>query len=315
MKKQIIWGVRLALGLAVLALLVRRMDFSQMSVRLDSAAWLGFAGTVSLLVATQALSALRWRMLLGDDAPPFLYLWRLYAIGAFFSLFLPTSVGGDAVRAVAAVQSMPRSGGAVVSVVLDRALGMLALAIYAVIGVLLLPDAIAPLRQAAHWKSAGPKVWLMLGGLVIVAAAGALLASRIPKLKRLIGEGVDYLRHLRHAPGRLAAAVLLGLVVQAGYIVAWMSLAFGLRLGIPATFFLVAVPVVSLAAMLPVTFAGIGVREGAWVLLLSRFGLASANAVAYSLLYFGAVVLLGAGGGLLFVIRGTAPAPSQVVSA
>ena len=312
MKKRIWLFVRLGLGIAVLAFLLRRVDLRQISIRWDLLAALGFIGTLSLLVSIQALSALRWRVLLGPDAPSFWFLWRLYAVGAFFSLFLPTSVGGDAARAVAAAQAMPRTGSAVLSVILERALGVFALVLYAVVGVALMPDTVAPLLEATHLKASPTKLVIAALLLVVVGGAGFLLAMRRPKIRAAMRDGADLLNQLRRAPGRLAVAVLLGLVVQMGYIVAWLCLARGLRLDIPAMFFLVAVPAVSLAAMLPVTFAGIGVREGAWVILLAKFGIASVNAVAYSLVYFLAVILLGLGGGIVFVLRGTAPAPGQL---
>jgi uncharacterized membrane protein YbhN (UPF0104 family) len=57
--------------------------------------------------------------------------------------------------------------------------------------------------------------------------------------------------------------------------------------------------------MLPVTFSGLGVREGAWLLILAPFGLSAADAVTFSLLYFLAFVGVGVIGGLVFVTRGT----------
>jgi branched-subunit amino acid transport protein len=93
-------------------------------------------------------------------------------------------------------------------------------------------------------------------------------------------------------------------------VAAWMTLGAGLRLPVGWGEMLVFVPFVSLAAMVPVTVAGIGVREGAWALLLAPYGVAAADAVAFSLLYFLAFCLVGAAGGVVFALQGMGRAPS-----
>jgi uncharacterized membrane protein YbhN (UPF0104 family) len=80
-----------------------------------------------------------------------------------------------------------------------------------------------------------------------------------------------------------------------------------MHLDLPAVFLIWAVPVVTLTALLPVTFSGLGLREGAWLLLLAGSGIPRADIVAFSLLYFVCNVLVGVLGGLLFVATGTAP--------
>jgi len=55
-----------------------------------------------------------------------------------------------------------------------------------------------------------------------------------------------------------------------------------------------------------VTFSGLGVREGVWLLLLASLNAPKALILAFSLLYFAALVVVAAIGGLVFLIRGTA---------
>jgi uncharacterized membrane protein YbhN (UPF0104 family) len=89
------------------------------------------------------------------------------------------------------------------------------------------------------------------------------------------------------------------------YILLWLVLARTMHLPIaPLTLFF-AVPVVTAFAMLPVTLNGLGVREGAWLLLLSGSGIPPAEIVTFSLLYFAANLITGLVGGILFMVRGT----------
>jgi hypothetical protein len=104
------------------------------------------------------------------------------------------------------------------------------------------------------------------------------------------------------------------MLVQALYIVAWGVLAYGMGMHLSTGVLLVSVPVVSLGAMLPITLSGLGVREGVWLLLLRPYEVAPATVVAFSLLYFVCVTLVGAAGGLLFVVHGTDLRPPTAAS-
>jgi hypothetical protein len=57
--------------------------------------------------------------------------------------------------------------------------------------------------------------------------------------------------------------------------------------------------------MLPITLNGLGVREGAWLLLLSGSGIPPSEIVTFSLLFFVTNLITGLTGGLLFMVRGT----------
>lgn len=253
----------------------------------------------ALLVTGQCLAALRWRVVIGAGAPPWARLARLYLIGGFFSLFLPTLVGGDAFRAAAASSALP-PGKAVASVLLDRLLGISALCLYGVIGVLLAPAQAAAMMAGARWGRPGVAVLALAG----VLALGALVAARVPAVRRFAGEMREAVVRLALAPGAVAAALGLGCVVQGIYIATWMLAAAALDVRLGVTTYLVAVPLVTIGGMLPVSIAGLGLREGAWLLLLRGTDLAPARVVAFSMLFFVGTVLAGAVGGLVFAARG-----------
>lgn len=304
MKRWLWWALRLGIGLSLLWVVVERFEAGTSSVHVGTGAIVGLSGTILFLFAAQGLSALRWRVLLGAGAPPLPFLWRLYAVGAFFSLFLPTAVGGDAVRAAAAMRALSDRGAALVTVVTDRVLGVLALVIYAAIGVLLEPDLASRLLAAGEWRISGRSLVFAGAGVVAVAVSLGIVARRSARVRHATQAVTAALRRLAAAPGALLSAAILGLLVQAAYILAWAVLALGLRLPLPASALLFGVPVVSLATMLPVTLAGIGVREGAWALLFGLFALPQADGVAFSLLYFSGVIAVGALGGVVFVWHG-----------
>ena len=304
--RRAVW-LRLAIGLGLLALLLARVDLSDRTIRLGPEILTGIAVTGILLFLAQAVSALRWRKILGEADAGWSYLFRLYLVGNFFSLFLPTSVGGDAVRAVAASRALPARVPAVTSVIVDRLVGVAALAAYLLLGLIVAPAVILEAAGGAEWRVPGASVLVAAVAAIAVTAAATVVIARGRAVRSRLAPAFELMRRLRKSPGTLAAVGGLSLVVQGLYIVAWALLAAALGLSLPAALFVAAVPAVSLLAMLPVSLSGIGVREGAWLLILAPFGVPAADAIAFSLVFFVAFALVGAIGGVVYALLGTAP--------
>ena len=304
MKRTISLVARITLGVGIVAFLISRTDLSQLEFRPDARMLFSAGGAVASLAVAMLLSAIRWRLVLGPQAPSVLTLWRIYLIGWFFSLFLPTSVGGDAVRAVALGRSSSGTGGAFSSIVLERLLGVAALGFYLLLGCALAPAVFTgAISGASVTVTPGQFVALLaVGGLALWGMV--VIARRIPRLNALLSDGVRLWTEFRRSPARIGFALLVSGLLQALYIATWYVLAWGLRLELPLLTFLVFVPLVSLAAMLPITLSGLGVREGVWAVLLAPFGVSMGEAVVFGLSYHACSLLLGGFGGLLFGVSG-----------
>ena len=299
------WRVaaRVLVAVALLTAILWRLDTSRMSVRWNAALAGTVAGVFVIQLVAQWLSTVRWRAILGPTAPPLGYMYRLYLVSNFFSLFLPTSIGGDAVRgaAIAATEVGPARG--VVGVLLDRMFGVAALFGYFVIGALMADGAWH--RVVSLPALPGSRGIVVAGVLLGLAALAAIVAWRAAeRVRRGLAAAGEMVRALLRDRPRLSRVVGASFLVQGTYIVAWLVLASAFPFVFPRSLLLVWVPLVSLGAMLPVTVAGLGVREGAWVLLLSAFGADRGDVVVFSLLYFLAFVLVGLVGGILFLMHG-----------
>jgi uncharacterized membrane protein YbhN (UPF0104 family) len=140
-------------------------------------------------------------------------------------------------------------------------------------------------------------IWLT----TILAGAAALACPRLPPgLMRVPGmrwvtESVSVM--LRHN-GTFFWTIALSLVIQGLNVILVWQLGVSLGLPVPAAFYWVLVPTVSLLTMLPLSLNGMGVREGATVLLLAPFGVSTGQGLALSVLWFAvisAISLTGAG--------------------
>ncbi len=77
--------------------------------------------------------------------------------------------------------------------------------------------------------------------------------------------------------------------------------AVGIQLGL-GHFFLI-VPIATILTMLPVTINGIGIRENAFVFLLTPFAVPAPTTIAFTWIGFGMMLLYGAMGGVVYALR------------
>jgi uncharacterized membrane protein YbhN (UPF0104 family) len=278
---------------ALLGLLAWRTNWHQVAEAFAHLRWGLWLLAVVGYALTQVVSSLRWQWLarpLGFSQPLRRYL-AFYYIGMFFNLVLPTSVGGDVVRAWYLAGGPGRRLDAFLSVFVERLSGLLVLLAIACTAAAVCPLA---LPWWVPWS-----VWgLTAAGLLAVPAL--LVLARLPcpaarlqglhaRLVRFAGQlaaaGRLYLRH----PRLLVSTTLLSGVVQvANILLVWViGLAVGAR--VPAGYYWIVVPLVAILTLLPVSLNGMGIREGAMVMLLAPLGVGSGTAVSLAFLWFAAV--------------------------
>jgi uncharacterized protein (TIRG00374 family) len=292
--------LRLAASAALLGWLAWRTDWPQVTeafARLDVGLWL--LG-VALYAATQVVSSARWALLarpLGFEQTLGRFVGTYY-VGMFFNLVLPTSVGGDVVRAWYLDGGSGRKLPAFLSVLLDRGSGLLVLLAMGCVAVALCPVELPP------WLP-----WAVYGTTVAGGVAVALLVLRRRTRNSVLGteysgrgvrkllDAVTGLKSI-YLPRRrlLVVTTLLSVVVQAANVVLVWLIGRALGVPVPGAFYWVLVPVVTLLTMLPVSLNGMGVREGGTVLLLVPLGVGSGTAMSLAFLWFATFTVVSLAG-------------------
>src|SRR5437870_11555110 len=131
--------LRIFVSVSLFSWLAWRTDWDQIrqaGANLRVEYWLA---ALALYLGIQMISGFRWQLLarpLGYEQPVWQFT-RFYFIGMFFNLFLPTSVGGDVVRAWYLGHGSEAS--AFLSVLVDRLSGFVVLLALACIAVALCP--------------------------------------------------------------------------------------------------------------------------------------------------------------------------------
>lgn len=303
-------GILLKLGVsgALIWWVTRDVRFIDISMRVQEAS-LGWLAAVAVLATVQlVILGFRWHAVLrfqGHAASATDTARNLMA-GVFFNQTLPSGIGGDAVRAWLLVRRQVPLGGAVTAVFTDRATGLITLVLVTAIAApFLFLDAAVMTSAGARYVS--PLLAALIAGLVVFY--GALLAlPRLPKAAtRLGGRAQGFYGAVRSALiDRRVAPGLMGLSL-AGHAAGLLTVAanaqlFAVPVALGAIFVLV--PIALVVATLPVSIAGWGVREGAFVTALGLVGVAATDALLLGLATGFVQLAQGLVGGAFWVAGG-----------
>jgi uncharacterized protein (TIRG00374 family) len=302
-KNLLIVGVKAGLSLLLLYLLADSMDLATVSETLARLPLGSAAACLVLLISTTLLASLRWRLIMQGIGSPLACsdTLSLTFIGTFFNQVLPTSVGGDAVRIWRTRRLGIGYGNAIGGVFLDRLNGVVGLVLVVALGVWFMGGRIdnAALRHGL----------LMTLPLTLVCLGFLSFLDRLPAVVRR-WRGLEKLGDLASITRRAFFTFPLALKLLAlsllGHVLASLAvfvLAEGL--GEPLAFLdsLALLPSVILITMIPLSFAGWGIREGAMVVMFGFAGVTPEVALSLSVL-FGIILFASSLPGFVFWLTG-----------
>jgi glycosyltransferase 2 family protein len=314
MRRILLSTIKIAISAALLYLALRKVNLSELASRINIASlgWIGMAIAVTFLQIF--VGVLRWREIGAECGAPLAttQAMRFNLIGTFFNQTLPSSIGGDAVRLWLVARGGAGWRAATYSIFVDRAIGLIALAIIIV--------ASLPWTYSLISDPHGRSALLFVDFAALAGGVGFLVLGRLrwPWLKRWWGT------HHLHACSVIAnrvifsrergptIAVLSVLVHVLAVVIAWCVVQ---SIAAPVLFGQIfqLVPPVMLITMLPISIAGWGVREATMGLAFGYAGLMTNEGVNVSLLYGAVSFIVGAFGGLVWILsaekaaQGSAP--------
>jgi glycosyltransferase 2 family protein len=284
------WGGTLLLIGLVLALI----DVGELAAILGGARPGLVLAVIGVALLERVISTHRWWLLLRAKGMTvrFRSLFSLHMAASFAGSFLPSTLGPDALRIAMIARRTGRPVDCIAASVVDRIMMVLGTMIAAAIAVM----AAAMIAGAAH-LSAGHQ-WYVVGAAAAACAATLLAANR--RAMRLVGRisreifgrriaelfariywGMYEYRGQYALLAQCAAITVVVLIVRVAY--TWLA---AMALGVDVSFaaLLVVLPIAWVIVMLPISVGGLGLQEGAFVVLLGLAGVPAAAAVAVSLL-------------------------------
>ena len=313
-RARLLLGLRVLASAAMLAFLVPRIHLASLfpSHQLSTLAWL-VGGLVTFTLAV-FLSTVRWGQVLEaldipSELPP---LVSHTLAGMFVSNFLPSTVGGDVLRVTRLSAANGQRHTSVASVVVERLTGFLVLPFISLVALAGSPTLLHMGRASRLALAVGLGTLVALVAILVLVSQHRLGERRLGH--RWLGFAADVqlgLSRLRRDPSAAAGVLVSALAYQLAMVAgAWMAgHAMGIQVGWSAM--MAFIPIVSIAQVLPLSVSGLGLREGALVLLLAPLGVASGQAVAFGLLLYGMNMVVSLLGAPAFAVG---PRPARVAA-
>lgn len=301
--------LKIAVSTGLLAILAFKLDWREVFDRTAQLDWWTLPLATAIQIAVWALANVRWWLLIKVHGLGHTYsdLLRPTYIGAFFNNLLPSSTGGDLFRMYHIYRQGHGAAVAVSPIVTERAVGLLCMITVATAAIFKFGGDIQvlhPLRTVLLWI-----LVCGFGGITITYFPATYYTFHrvlerwnrfhpIAGLLRITEAIHTYLNH----PGLLASLVAVSLMLQGLQIGIFMILGAGVGASLGATQYVFIVPMVLVAASIPVTVGGLGVREAAAITLFVSAGMSQENAAVVALLFIPVLVLSGLPG-LWFFLR------------
>jgi glycosyltransferase 2 family protein len=280
---------------ALLWFLFRKVDLAPIAFRLANLRLELAVVAIAILFGQLLLTGGRWYFVgqLVDAGIRLGLATRLILVGQFFNQVLPSSVGGDGVRAWLLSREGISIRRALASVICDRVAALLVLTVIVVCSmpiVMLSGDAAIPsawpLTVAIDVSTTGGLLFLWLWG-----GAFSAWLIRLPPLRPL-GVLIRDLRRVLFSNVKSLWVVGLSLLVQTMVVTSIYFLALALGVQLRAIHMLM-MPLIMLISSIPVSFAGWGLRESVMVAGLGFAGISTADALAVSVSFGMAQLIIG----------------------
>lgn len=303
MRQLVSLAVKAAITAALLYFAIGRTDFATIGARLNQLEYGWMLLAMALAAVQLVLISVRWQVIAArcDTHLSLLLAIRFNLIAAFFNQVLPSTIGGDAVRIWLFARDGAGWARATYSVLLDRFIGVVALAGIAII---CLPWTFTLIRDPVG------RTALLLIGFGSMAAAACFVAlgslrwhwlQRTAPTRHLTQMAV-IARGILLSPNTAGPLMALSLLVHV--LTAAMAWCGARAIAAPVEFWhaLLLVPPVMLIATIPISIAGWGVREKSLVLAFGYAALPETDGFLVSVLLGITMFAVGLVGGAVWLV-------------
>jgi len=299
--------VRWAAAIAVFAILFHFLPVAPLRAALARVPPIRFVIILFFYLCAHTIGIFKWRMIVNAAGSRLGVATsaQCYLGGLFGTLFLPSIIGGDVVRMAVGLRRSPRPAAVLAGNVVDRCLDVSAQATLVLLGLILLPGSLPQQFAVPARKILMIAALVAVAGLLLLAVLHKpLLAGRSRRFRRRLARLRHAFRSVQQRPQTVIFGWSLGVLIQGSFILLNALLAISCGLFLPLRVWLFAWPLAKIAALLPLTQGGMGIREAALVALLLPFGAASSLTLASGLIWEGVIVAGGLISGLTaFVLR------------
>ena len=308
LRSKITRTLRWLLSLVLLIVLFKSIDIEAARSTLEHTRPFPIIVALIMLVADRFLWAFRWKLILRPYAEnvTFLTVVRITFISSFLAFFLPSAISGDVVRGYFLHKEKADVPAVISTLFLDRLMGFFALLLlsFAGMGWAFLQGFIASDWLILVLIMVGLTV---VGIIILISPFTARVMARLKKSKwglvRQVGMSIEAVRVYPWTVTNFSLVLGFTLLVYVFGIYAAYIVFQAMGGVLPFGFFFLFILIVQIALLIPISVGGLGVHEGAWVIVMGRVGVPASDALLYALLLRIINVLVSLPGGVLYAIH------------
>ncbi len=297
--------IRIIISVVLLSIIIYMIGFDKIKQEISHTILWIFLLTILVENFGVLISAKKWQLLLNDKGIRIAYKEALlyYYIGSFFNTMMPSSVGGDVIKAYMLGKKTDKTE-VFSSVIMDRLTGLIAVILIALSSIILFYSRLP--RDAISFAL----IIICLFSLSFVALIKTsffekiveVIFSRWKKANNFFQAIIASLKAYNSKKLFLSALLISFLfhllMILNNYL---LSLSIGLK--VPPIYFFIFVPLAELLVALPISIQGFGVRESSYAILFSSVGVNSAAAFSIGFLNQIVKVVTSVIGGIVYVFK------------
>jgi len=304
-------SIKVAISVALLTWIVGRANLADVLAAIAQAnpLWLGIAAC--LPAVGYSISSVRWHGLLRVQgvAVPLRTLFQSNLVAGFARHFLPSTIGGDAVRGYDSWRAGASKSVAATTLVIDRLLGLIALVSFAAVSIAIpsqLTTQHPTLRRAVVIVAAAlfALAWVLFVPTPRLIARLRRIAGKLPSaLESVLIKLLMGITAYQGKTRQLIRAFALSVLLQVNVVTFYFAIGQAMNLQIPYHIYFFIVPIAAIVMMVPVSINAIGIREGIFIYLLGSFAVGNSQAIAFAWVELGLFLLYGVLGGIVYAVR------------
>ena len=306
--------IKLSISLILLVYLFYKVDISILANTIKNASIVFLIFAFALKLLSIAVNSKLWYTLLQPFCSKLsrLRLFSLYLMSYFFNSFTPGGIGGDAMKIYELSQEQNNKTLVItMSVVLERCVGLFVSLTLASIAVIIGMNLVDIEIKLLVW---GILVFYLLGIFLVSSQKSPILRVtamrsivifliKILNIERIVKEIQDSIHMYKNSHSVMIKAVLTSLAFWIITVMNVWVIAISLNLNAPLHYFFIAVPLIAILIMLPISIQGLGVREVAYVYFFTQVGVSAEAALSMSLISLGFMLLISMIGGIMYGVK------------
>lgn len=291
---------------ALLIYLLNWIDLSSLKTMLVNMNLRWVAGAFFVILLATFLKVYRWQILLFTQKLhiSFKKSLTLNLIGNFFNYFFPSLTGGDIIKGWMLVQEKGNWREIYSSLIVDRVIGITALCSLVLVSFSFFGHKLAETNvNFLIWIAVVIPFTILIAYFfrkIWVKIVFKILSNT--KLGEEIQKGLVICKNYLMWRKNMGVAFFISIIIQFSDVLICYCLGQSLNIKISIIFFFLFVPLITLASLMPISFNGLGVREGAYILLFSPLNVDKTLIITLSLSYYFLNFSLGIAGGILYFL-------------